>query len=73
MRSSGSRITLVGYDADLEPKIDILHGIASNVKEWSWLDHLLAVLCINRRPKPQANASNWRAEPEDREVREIGS
>jgi hypothetical protein len=69
MRASTSRITLVGYDADLEPKF-VPYGTTSNVKEWSRLDHLLAVFCINRRPKPPAAASERRAEPGNREVRE---
>jgi hypothetical protein len=70
MRSSRSRITLVGYDADLEPKIDVPYGTTSSVKEWSRLDHLLAVFCINRRPKSRETASERRAEPGNCEVRE---
>jgi hypothetical protein len=70
LRSSRSRITLVDYDASLEPKIDVLDGTTSDVKEWSRLDHLLAVFCINRRLKPAAIASDRRADPEHREVRE---
>jgi len=72
MRSSSSRITLVGYDgydADLEPNIDVLYGTASNVKEWSRFDHLLAAVGINRRPKSKATASKRRRDTEDRETR----
>lgn len=51
MRSSISRSTLVGYDAELEPKTDFMYGTTNNAKEFGWFDHLLAVCCISRRPK----------------------
>lgn len=51
MRSSVSRITLVGYDPSLEAKLDVAYGTTNNIKEFSWFDHLLAVFFIHRRSK----------------------
>jgi hypothetical protein len=70
IRSSRSRITLVGHDASLEPEVDVPDGTTSNVRGWSRFDHLLAVFYINRRPTPAVLVSERRADPEDREVRE---
>ncbi|KAH6718708.1 hypothetical protein BKA61DRAFT_474263 [Leptodontidium sp. MPI-SDFR-AT-0119] len=50
IRSSRSRITLVGYDESLEPKFESEYGASSDAGRYSWLDHLLAVFCIPRRP-----------------------
>jgi hypothetical protein len=47
----------------LEPTIDVPYDTNSNIEEWNRLDHLLAVFCISRRPKPRATASEGRAEP----------
>ena len=75
MRSSRSRITLVGYNSELEPKIDVdvMYGTTNNAKDFSWFDHLLAVFCISRRAKietGQTNISEREPEPKDPQVRE---
>jgi hypothetical protein len=62
---------LVSYDADLEPKLDVAYGTTSNIKEWSRVDHLLAALCINRRPKFKTPASKRSTGTGDREVRKM--
>jgi hypothetical protein len=72
MRSSRSRVTLVGYDAEFDPKIDVSYGTADTIKDFSWLDHLLAVFCISRRSKfktVQTNVSERAPDLKDREVR----
>ncbi|PMD41909.1 hypothetical protein L207DRAFT_333477 [Hyaloscypha variabilis F] len=51
MRSSTSRISLVGDNGSLEPKIDVMYGTTNNAKEFGWFDHLLGVFCIARRPR----------------------
>lgn len=71
MRSSRSRVTLVGYDAEFDPKIDVSYGTADTIKDFSWLDHLLAVFCISRRSKfktVQTNVSERAPDLKDREV-----
>jgi hypothetical protein len=71
MRSSRSRITLVGYDPELEPKLDVVYGNTGNAKEFGWFDHLLGVFCISRRPKIAYIRTTLErpSEYEDREVR----
>ncbi|KAF4624148.1 hypothetical protein G7Y89_g14027 [Cudoniella acicularis] len=68
MRSSRSRITLVGDDAELELKLESIYGTTNDVKEFSWFDHLLAVFCIYRGPKIATTVPERPPEYEDREV-----
>ena len=65
-----SRITLVGHDENLEPKADAAHGMTSLTKEFSYLDHLLAVFCIYRprRTEVVPAQAEPRPELEDNEV-----
>jgi hypothetical protein len=67
IRSSGSRITLVGYDAELEVKLDTAYGTTANAKEF-WLDHLLGVFCIHRRGRVTSTTPAMSTEAEADEV-----
>jgi hypothetical protein len=68
MRSSRSRITLVGYDEELEYKLDTAYGITDKVKESTWLDHLLGVFCIRRRGRVSLRMTVMPTKPEEGEV-----
>lgn len=68
MRSSRSRITLVGYDEDLEYKLDTAYGTTDKVKESTWLDHFLGVFCIRRRGRVSLRMTVMPTKPEEDEV-----
>ncbi|PMD67562.1 uncharacterized protein K444DRAFT_18037 [Hyaloscypha bicolor E] len=67
MRSSRSRITLVGYDEDLEYKLDTAYGTTDKVKESTWLDHFLGVFCIRRRGRVSLRMTVMPTKPEEDE------
>jgi len=72
MRSSTSRISLVGDNGSLEPKIDVMYGTTNNAKEFGWFDHLLGVFCIARRPRfesVETTVSRRAPDYNEREVR----
>lgn len=67
IRSSRSRITLVEYDSDLAANIKVTDDAISGAKEFTWLDHLLAVFCIPRKEKDRsAQIPREKQEPERR-------
>lgn len=73
MRSSSSRITLVGYVVALGLKTELIDGTTNNAKDLSWVDHLLAGFCMTRRSKlesVQTAVAIGLREPISREVRE---
>lgn len=65
MRSSRSRITLVGYDEELEYKLDTSYGTTNKVKEFAWLDHLLGVFCIRRGGRVSLSMTAIPTKPEE--------
>lgn len=65
MQSSRSRITLVGYDTELEAKPSASYDTKVTKKESGRLDSLLAVFCIRRRRNVVWSGP---AETEDRDV-----
>jgi len=67
MRSSRSRITLVGYDEDLEYKLDTAYGTTSKVKDFTWLDHLLGIFCIKRGGRVSLAMTAMPRKPEEDE------
>lgn len=67
MRSSKSQITIVGYDADLDIKLDTAYGTTSEAKAFTWPDHLLAVFCIRRRGRYLSTTPGRSSEPEEDE------
>jgi hypothetical protein len=71
MRSSRSRITLVGYDAELDFKLDTAYGTARNAKVFTWLDHLLAVFCIHRQGRDISSIPARSIQGEEDEVRKM--
>lgn len=68
MRSSKSQITFVGYDADLDVKLDTAYGTTSEGKAFTWSDHLLAVFCVRRRGRYIPTTARRSSEPEEDEV-----
>jgi hypothetical protein len=68
MRSSRSRITLIGYDEDLEYKLDTAYGTTSRVKDFTWLDHFLGVFCIKRGGRVSLARAAIPRKPEEDEV-----
>lgn len=68
MRSSRSRITLVGYDEDLDYRPDTPYGTAHKV-QFTWLDHLLGVFCMKRGSNTTLARTDMPRKPEEDEVR----
>jgi hypothetical protein len=68
MQSSRSRITLVGYDEELEDKLDTAYGTTHKFKESTWLDRVLGVFCIRRRGRVSSRMTVMPTKPEQDEV-----
>lgn len=57
------------YDSDLAANIKVTDDAISGAKEFTWLDHLLAVFCIPRKEKDRsAQIPREKQEPERRVV-----
>ncbi|KUJ08851.1 uncharacterized protein LY89DRAFT_676744 [Mollisia scopiformis] len=65
MRASRSRSTLVGYDDELEYKLDTAHGSNTKVKKLTWPDHLLGVFCIKRGSRVSSTMLTMPIRPEE--------
>jgi hypothetical protein len=68
MRASRSRSTLVGYDDELEYKLDTAHGTTTKIKKLTWPDHLLGVFCIKRGSRVSSTMITMPIRPEEDQV-----
>jgi hypothetical protein len=68
IRSSRSRITLAGYDEELEYILDAAYGTTDRFKESTRLDRFLGVFCIRRRGRVSLRMTVMPTKPEQDEV-----